>query len=422
MKRITKSTRNNIIDIIRYGIPSTQYDDKSGTSIGEQNIKIPVSGRLSELDFLLKLYDLDNIPSKDIRFSNASGDIYQHTVLNDDWDEYWYFSDDRFHLSNGNDDEYILKFICEMFNPFVRDENSEWRKFLEIFNKLLKQDGYKLVPVKDLSGYDVFEYREIESISINHSIKEIHATMKLLGEGSYARVFKYTDKFYNKDFALKRAKDNLDEKELERFKREFETMKKLKSPYITEVYSFHEDQKEYTMELADFTIDEYIKQNNSTMSNDARMRIIMQIMNAYKYLHSQNIFHRDVSTKNVLLKLYDDVIVVKLSDFGLVKNLDSSLTSESTDLKGSFNDPALKIEGFKNYSLTHELYAITQLLVYVLTGKINFANIKNPSIEKFLKKGTQAEQTKRFQTLDELKQGIIDCLNSMQNFSQMKKN
>lgn len=428
MKRITNSTRKDIIDIIRYGIQITfdspQYDAKSGDFIQSVNIKMPVSGRLNELDFLSRLYNLDNMPSKDSRFSNASGDIYQHTILNNDWDEYWYFSDDRFHLSNGNDDEYILKFLCEMFNSVVRDETSEWKKFLEIFNKLLKQDGYELVPYKNEIGYEIFEYREIKSISINHSIKEIHATMKLLGEGSYAKVFRYMDKFYDKDFALKRAKENLNEKELERFRREFDEMKKLKSPYIIEVYSFNGENNEYKMELADYNLDEYIKHNNSKMNLDSRRSIAMQFLAALRYLHSRNILHRDICPKNILLKVYDDVIVVKLSDFGLLKLKNSTLTADDTDCKGSYNDPSLREEGFKNYSLLHEIYSTTLVCGYILTGKdINgLFSTKDSPIKNFIGKGTSMDKAKRFQTLDELKQALINCLDSMQNFSQMEKN
>ncbi|XQF94187.1 protein kinase domain-containing protein (plasmid) [Pseudoalteromonas espejiana] len=50
--------------------------------------------------------------------------------------------------------------------------------------------------------------------------------------------------------------------------------------------------------------------------------------------------HRDISPKNILLKEYDDVAVVKIADFGLVKIVDSELTSENTDFKGYYNDQA----------------------------------------------------------------------------------
>ena len=48
--------------------------------------------------------------------------------------------------------------------------------------------------------------------------------LTLIGEGAYAKVFKYKDSFYNCYFALKRIKEDTDNKECERFKHEFELL------------------------------------------------------------------------------------------------------------------------------------------------------------------------------------------------------
>lgn len=418
MNRITDVTRQDIIDIIRDGIwipfDPPQIDRASGEMINGYTVRVPACGRLSEIDFLSRLYDLDKMPSTDNRFSNASGDIWQHTVNNNDWEDYWYFSDRRFHLSNGNDDSYILRFICEMLHPAVRDEKTQWRKYLEKFNEILEPDGYCLVSVKKVSGRDAFEAQEIDHIIITHSPESIYAGMKSIGEGSYARVFRYSDNFYQRDFVLKRAKPDLNEKELVRFKREFEEMHELHSPYIVEVYSYNDDRNEYTMELMDFTLEKYISINNATMPVGVRRSIIMQLLRAYGYLHSKHVYHRDISPNNVLLKQYDDVIVVKISDFGLVKIEESDLTSENTDFKGSLNDPALKVEGFGNYGLLHEIYAITLLFAYILTGKSNWARITDPTIKAFINRGTNADKTKRFQSLDEIGEAVKNCLTAME--------
>ena len=45
------------------------------------------------------------------------------------------------------------------------------------------------------------------------------------------------------------------EKELKRFKQEFEIMKSLNSPYIVDVYSYNDDNNSYIMEYMDFTLD-----------------------------------------------------------------------------------------------------------------------------------------------------------------------
>ena len=48
--------------------------------------------------------------------------------------------------------------------------------------------------------------------------------------------------------------------------------------------------------------------------------------------------------------------------------------------------------------------------VYVLTGKTNFAKVKEEPIVEFMHKGTDADINKRFQTLDELQKGISRCV------------
>jgi hypothetical protein len=56
------------------------------------------SGALPETDFLARLYDLNDRPSHDSRYTTAGQDIVQHRVMNEDWDDDWIFSDPRFGL------------------------------------------------------------------------------------------------------------------------------------------------------------------------------------------------------------------------------------------------------------------------------------------------------------------------------------
>lgn len=248
MKKLTDVTRQDLFDIIRDGFVLTAdppiFNKETNCFESSYNVRMPFGGRLSELDFLGRIYDLKSMPSSDCRFANAYGDIHQHTVNNDDWEPYWFFSDPRFELGNGYDDEYILKFICEMLHPAVRNESGPWKEYLDKFNEILRPDGYVLSPSKSVSGRDIYEAREIDHIELPHTDTPIFADKKALGEGSYARTFQYTDPFYNKNFVVKSAKPNLTEKELTRFRREFDEMKRLHSPYVVEVYNFFPDKNE----------------------------------------------------------------------------------------------------------------------------------------------------------------------------------
>ena len=102
-----------------------------------------------------------------------------------------------------------------------------------------------------------------------------------IGEGPYAQGFKYFDDFYDKYFAVKRAKTDLDAKELERFYKEYEVMKSINSPYVLEVYRLDKNKNEYYIEFADFSLCDYILKNNQKLSFIKRRKICLQIIRAF---------------------------------------------------------------------------------------------------------------------------------------------
>jgi hypothetical protein len=140
-RAITALTRKNLLDIFRAGVI--------------------FHGDLSEIDFLSRLYDLDALPSHDSRFRTASGDIYQHTVNNDDWEQNWVFTDSRFGLSGGSD-EALLAFLAETIHPIVRPLQ-EAEKLVELFNRHLRMDGWQILPASEMSGRPIYGYLPFSS-------------------------------------------------------------------------------------------------------------------------------------------------------------------------------------------------------------------------------------------------------------------
>ena len=227
-----------------------------------------------------------------------------------------------------------------------------------------------------------------------------YADLKKIGEGSYADVYVFTDSFYHRKFVLKRAKDTLNGKELTRFKKEYEQMSLLSSPYIVEVYHFDWQKNEYIMEYVDYTLRDYIEKYSPSF--EERKKLVYQFLQAFKYIHSKGIFHRDISPNNVLIKTYEDVKIVKISDFGLVKIPNSELTSMDTAIKGSYNDPSLNIEGFGNYNIHHEVYALTRLIAYTMTGRATADRITNSRLKAYVEKGLSTDKNMRYQSVDEM--------------------
>ena len=181
MKRITEITKRDILELFRDGFEIDILFDTD-------TVIYPYFGRLEEIDFLKRIYDLKNMPSNDPRYDNAERDIWQHTVNNDDYPSCWVFEDERFGLQNGEDEVY-LKFLCEVFHPVVRNEKSYWKTYLTEINRLLKDDGYELYPVDKISNRDIYGWRvyqkEGDSLFIPYSqrhakeIKEKRITLSI---------------------------------------------------------------------------------------------------------------------------------------------------------------------------------------------------------------------------------------------------
>ena len=288
--------------------------------------------------------------------------------------------------------------LAFQIDPYYLDLLTRCRDFLS------SSGGSSLPPnmAKVELYYTLPIFLPLSSITISHKQQDFTFDLKLIGSGSYANVYKYKDTFYNRPFILKRAKKELTDKEVARFKREFDVMNGLYSPYILEVYCYNPDKNEYIMEYMDYTLDGYIAAHNSTLTIIQRKGIAQQILRAFDYLHSKGHLHRDISPKNILIKEYDDTLVVKLSDFGLVKIPDSTLTTVNTEFKGYFNDPALVVEGFNTYGIVHETYALTRVIYFVMTGKTNTEKITNQNLRAFVEKGLNPDKTKRFQNIRDM--------------------
>ncbi|MBS1706275.1 MAG: abortive infection family protein [Armatimonadetes bacterium] len=140
-RAITALTRKSLLDLFRAGIS--------------------YHGELSEIDFLGRLYDLEEMPSTDRRYRSASGDIYQHTVNNHDWEQNWVFTDARFQLSGGPD-EVLLGFLAETVHPLVRPFE-EADALVEQFNKHLRMDGWQICPTSEMSGRAIYGYLPFSS-------------------------------------------------------------------------------------------------------------------------------------------------------------------------------------------------------------------------------------------------------------------
>lgn len=285
--------------------------------------------------------------------------------------------------------------------------DSYYEEILRSCRLFLKSRNGSPIP-REFLIIDLIESKSIFSLIKFTEFQGPHQTSSFLieeiGGGSYATVFKYFDTHYNRFFAIKKAHVNLREDELVRFKNEYNELHNLSSPFIVEVYNFNEKNLEYTMEFADFTLEDYITDNNANLTMSQRILLVRQLLRAFIYIHQKDggILHRDVSYTNVLIKEYDDkTIFVKVSDLGLLKKPGSKLTREGTEVKGILNDTSLELIGFENYEVRHETYALTRLINFILTGKTT-GLIELEHVKEFILRGISNNINLRFSSVQEL--------------------
>ena len=104
------------------------------------------------MQFLGRIFNLEDLPSLDHRFDNAARDIWQHRINNpDDWEDDWIFDDSRFNLHKGSS-ETFLRFLCQIVHPVVRPDKNEAVALVSQFNDQLRRDGWQLVVEEKIAG------------------------------------------------------------------------------------------------------------------------------------------------------------------------------------------------------------------------------------------------------------------------------
>lgn len=248
----------------------------------------------------------------------------------------------------------------------------DYQGVLDYVSSFLTRSGGSPIP-DDFTGIVVVEYEPVFTSSeteIELAERRQRVQPKIVGEGAFANVFSYADPEYGKKFAIKRAKSGLDVKELQRFRQEFEILHALNFPYVLEVYRYNDDRNDYTMEFCDSTVEVYIATRNPNLLFGPRRRIALQFLYGLNYLHRKGILHRDISLRNILVKVHDEgAATVKLSDFGLAKDVDSQMTQTDSEMRGSIIDPAL--QSFKAYAVINEIYPIGHILSFIFSGRKN---------------------------------------------------
>lgn len=140
------------------------------------------SGRLDEVSFLSRMFDLKSLPTTDYRtreFPDMAADVWQHRVNNRDWDDGWFWTDRRLNLLHVPDDAF-LQFLGEMVHPIIRGDAGEREAFLEVFNRHLAPEGWEIAVVNTVGSHPINGGRRINLIPAA-AVADARAVAETLG-------------------------------------------------------------------------------------------------------------------------------------------------------------------------------------------------------------------------------------------------
>lgn len=169
--------------------------------------------------------------------------------------------------------------------------------------------------------------------------EEEYDIQELIGEGSYAKVYKCSEKESGNIYAVKELQIGEKVSDIEAIREEMKIWKGLQHENIVSLHRTFTDNSCFYLvcEYLDSgsLFDEIVGQKVYT---EGQARSIMkQLLQALEYLHGQRIVHRDVKADNLLLSRskHSDHVTVKLADFGLARRLPHDSDVISCDASGA---------------------------------------------------------------------------------------
>ncbi|MEK7434113.1 MAG: protein kinase [Cyanobacteriota bacterium] len=272
-----------------------------------------------------------------------------------------------------------------------------------------------------------------------------YTIMGELGQGGMGAVYLAVDKALNRKVAIKELKIDEHKKRdpeaysitIKRFKKEAEILAKLNHKNIVSVYDVIEqnDNQYIIMEyLNGKDLEQVVEAQGGTLSLDLAASVIADTCLALDYIHQRSIIHRDIKPSNIFV-LEDGV--VKLTDFGVTKDLNSMSMTIDGSLVGTIAYASPEQDS-RELDGKSDIFSLGVVLYEVVTGQKPFTGdtiasvllkiatkepIKpteiNPKIHKMLEniisKAMAKTPSKRYQSAMEMNSDLNDYRNALAN-------
>ncbi len=212
---------------------------------------------------------------------------------------------------------------------------------------------------------------------------------RVVADGGMGRVYEGIDKQTDSRVALKILHEDVakDEIALERFKREYEISSLLPHDHIVNVVDFQRDVVSSTwilvMEFLEGEELRYILKREKVLPPERLVRMMSQVAIGLDGAHERNFIHRDLKPDNLFLCGTREGDIVKLLDFGSVKDQSGSrkkLTMLGTTIGSPYYMAPEQAQGLESIDRRADVFALGALAYECITGEVPFTGNNGPSI------------------------------------------
>ena len=240
----------------------------------------------------------------------------------------------------------------------------------------------------------------------NLKIEKKYEIIKNIDSGSFGITYLAVDKRLDKNFVIKEFScemidDEYNIKFFEKFKKEIKYLFDLHHENIVSIYDYIIDNNAkkgcYIMEYINGkNIYQYLLENPNKIND-----IFIQLINSFEYLERNNICHRDIRINNILVTKDG---VLKLIDFGFVKNIDDGSTIHSSTklISYPYDWPEELRNKIQKYDNRTEIYFVGQLFKDILAR----IKIKKFKYNKILLSMCEYEYTTRISKFKKIKKEL----------------
>ncbi|NRA35615.1 MAG: serine/threonine protein kinase [Polyangiaceae bacterium] len=211
---------------------------------------------------------------------------------------------------------------------------------------------------------------------------------RVVADGGMGRVYEALDMYERRSVALKilHAEIAHDEVSVERFKREYDVSCQLPHTYIVEVTDFQATTDDSYVLAMEFLYGEELRstlQREKILKPARVIRMMSQTALGLGEAHARKFVHRDLKPDNLFLCQTSAGDIVKLLDFGSVKDKGETakkLTVMGTTIGSPFYMAPEQAQGLDTLDHRADVWAMAAIVYEMLTGRVPFYGTNGPSI------------------------------------------